>query len=135
MQHKPSPSGEGVTEGDGCGVVVHLSPHQSKIKDFCQLLPKEKPRAVLQSAADFPITMLAGGKHTAIKEEAGPYILKFNLGDKLGVVDLLIYQPQRRAMWSSAPTVTFYDLAEILSLFYRKFIGKYLTFFSAFDMI
>ena len=28
---------------------------------------------MLQSAADFSITMLAGGKHTAIKEGAAPY--------------------------------------------------------------
>ena len=27
----------------------------------------------MQSAADFSITMLAGGKHTAIKEGAAPY--------------------------------------------------------------
>ena len=83
MQRKPSPRGEGVTEGDGCGVVVHLSPHQSKIKDFCQLLPREKPRAVLQSAADFSITMLAGGKHTAIKEGAAPYNYDLKVLDKL----------------------------------------------------
>ena len=30
-------------------------------------------RAVLQSAADLLISMLAGGKHTEIKEDAGPY--------------------------------------------------------------
>ena len=30
-------------------------------------------RTVLQSAADLLISMLAGGKHTEIKEDAGPY--------------------------------------------------------------
>ena len=30
-------------------------------------------RTVLQSAADLLISMLAGGKHTEIKEDTGPY--------------------------------------------------------------
>ena len=44
---KPSPEGEGVTANAvtdvGQAKTQELSPHQSKIKDFCQLLPKEKP--------------------------------------------------------------------------------------------
>ena len=57
----PSPRG-GCPEGAG-GYCWFLYIPQSKIKDFCQLLPKEKPRAV---------------------QGAGPYILKFKQGDNLG---------------------------------------------------
>ena len=38
-------------------------------------------RGVLQSAADFLITMLAGGKHTAINEDAAPYRMENPPGD------------------------------------------------------
>ena len=37
---------------------------------------------MLQSAADFSITMLAGGKHTAIKEGAAPYNYDLKVLDK-----------------------------------------------------
>ena len=45
-----------------------------------------KAQGVLQSAANFSITMLAGGKHTAINEDAAPYkkrkTLKPNLSSR-----------------------------------------------------
>jgi hypothetical protein len=52
---KPSPGGEGGPQGRvwcsrNSGVVLFFTPHQSKIKDFCQLLLKEKPFAPLRSA-------------------------------------------------------------------------------------
>ena len=66
-------------------------------------------RTVLQSAADLLISMLAGGKHTEIKEGVGPYGVAYNCPRNR---NLTIIKQKLPAGWSGAFWLAFFNKSD-----------------------